>query len=165
MIRSESIRTLYESAGPGSFVRRTYQALGLCDAAGKRHHDRAGNATLVNPKDAQGHEIERFRPDEYSLRDLAESLIGDDWSEQLNPDAIKRTALLEDKRSILEAGTGAITASAFANINAFTAVVAGLLEVSVLEGWKNPQYFADDLMPAENTRMFEGRKAIGVTRA
>jgi hypothetical protein len=54
--------------------------------------------------------------------------------------------------------------SAFANINAFTAVTAGLLEVSIMEGFENPAYIADQLMPAEPTKMFEGRKVIGVTR-
>ena len=67
-------------------------------------------------------------------------------------------------RSILEAGVGAVQPSAFANINAFTAVVAGLLEISIMEGFQLPEFIADQLMPPDNTKMFAGRKVIGTTR-
>lgn len=164
MIRGQSIRGLYESHGPRDFVRHTLVALGLCDRHLRRHYDRAGNQRLVAPSDASGRALDRFRPDEYSFKDLAESIIGHDWAEQLRPDRLQRAALMEAQAPLMEAGNAPVMPSAFANINAFTAVVAGLLEVSVLEGWENPDFIADQLMPAESTKMFEGRKKIGVTR-
>lgn len=167
MIRGSSTKDLFEQHkhAPGRFVRKIYEGLGLVDRRGKRHTDRAGNPRLVAPKDQAGNQLEALRPEEFSLRDLAESIIGEDWADQLRPDRVRQVMLMEERgQGILEAGTGAIAASAFANINAFTAVVAGLLEVKVLEGWQNPAYIADQLMPAEPTKMFDGRKVIGVSR-
>jgi hypothetical protein len=161
-----SVKTLYEGHkdNPGRFVRSLYESLGLCDARGRRHHDRAGNITLKAPKDKSGNVLEPLRPDQFSLLEMAESMIGEDWAEQLRPDRVHRAMLMEERAPILEAGTGAVMPSAFANINAFTASVVGLIEVSMIEGWQNPQFIADQLMPAEATKVFEGRKKIGVTR-
>jgi len=168
MIRGSSLRSLYESHGPAKFVQFVYQGLGLVDANGRRLYDRAGNARRVElvegGKLPNGQAVERFEPSEFSLRELAEAVIGGDWAEQLRPDAVRRAMLVEERRPLVEAGTGAIQATAFANINAFTAVVSGLLEVSTMEGWENPVFIADKLAPAEPTKMFDGRKVIGVTR-
>ena len=166
MIRGSSIKTLYESKGPSGFVRLIHQGLGLIDARGKRRYDRGGNPLLheLRSDPSTGRAADRFRPDEFSLRDLAENTIGPDWAEQLAPDAMRRVMLSEERRPLVEAGTGAVMASAFANINAFTAVVAGLLEVSVLEGWQLPDFIADQLAPVETTKMFDGRKVIGTSR-
>lgn len=167
MIRGSSLRNLYESLGPYRFVRNVYQGLGLVDRAGRRQYDRANNPRLVDLSEGtavNGQRVERFAPAEFSLRDLAESLIGPDWAEQLSPDSVRRVMLLEETRPLLEAGTGAVMASAFANINAFTATVAGLLEVSLMEGWENPAFIMDQIMPAEPTKMFDGRKKIGISR-
>lgn len=164
MIRGQSTRQLYESLGPAPFVRRLYESLGLTDRTGRRNTDRAGNPVLVAPRDRAGNEMPPLSPSEFSLRDLAESLIGSDWADRLNPGTMQRLALMEGQRPLMEAGQGATGPTAFLNINAFTAVVAGLLEVSVMEGWKSPEFIADQLMPAENTKMFDGRKVIGTSR-
>lgn len=168
MLRGTSTKALYEQRGPRGFVSAAFKALGLTDRDDPRHRhrDRAGNQTLRRPRDRAGNELDPLRPEDFSFRDLAESIIGEDWNEQLNPGALQRVAIMEANGvNLLETGgTGALSASAFANINAFTAVVAGLLEVKVMEGWQNPQYIAEQLMPAEATKMFDGRKVIGVSR-
>ncbi len=166
MIRKQSTRQLFESKGPGRFVREMYGYMGLDPNTLKPFRDKFGNAELRSPKDSKGGAMDRLRPDEFSLRNLAESIIGDDWHTQLNPDAVQRIALMESlgHTPLLEASTGAVNATAFANINAFTAVVSGLLEVSIMEAWKSPQFIADQLMPPTDTRMFDGRKVIGTTR-
>lgn len=167
MLHGTSTRQLYQSMGPYRFVSNVFQSLGLTNGKDlrSRHKDRAGNQILKESRDPSGNPIERLCPEDFSLRDLAESIIGEDWADRLNADSIRRVSLMESAGvNLLEAGTGAIDPSAFANINAFTAVVAGLLEVKVLEAWKNPAFIADQLMPAEPTKMFDGRKVIGATR-
>ena len=53
-------------------------------------------------------------------------------------------------------------ASAFANINAFTGAVSGLLEVSILEAYENPEFIGSQLAPVEpsNTRPFGSITAL-----
>ncbi len=161
MIRKQSTKQLYESLGPAPFVRKMYHLCGLANEQGVRYRDHLGRPMLKPPAGD-----DQIRAEEFSLRDLAESLIGEDWNQKLVPDNIQRIALMESMghRPLLEAGEGATGAADFANINAFTAVVAGLLEISVMEGWQNPAFIADQLMPARPTRMFDGRKVIGATR-
>jgi hypothetical protein len=169
MISGHGTRSLYESrkrdGGPGRFVRDMRHMLGLCNSRGNPYRDHVGNSILRDPTDAGGRSIPRLRPSEFGLRDLYEGIIGErDVGRGLHPARVFRASLYEAEHPIMEAGTGAIAASQFADINAFTATVAGLLEVSVLEGFRLPEFIGDKLMPADNTRMFAGRKVIGATR-
>jgi hypothetical protein len=166
MIGKSSTRQMYASLGPARFARQVRHLLGVSDQKGQRYTDRLTEShVLRDPMDSKGAAMgPRLRPTDFSLRDLAECIVGDDWSQKMRPDIMQQASLMEQARPLVEAGTGAVMPSAFADINAFTAVVAGLLEVSVMEGWQNPEFIADQLMPTENTRMFEGRKVIGTTR-
>ena len=168
MIRQQSTKQWYQEAKqsgkPGVFVRDMLHYMGLVDRNGRRYLDHAGNARIQDPVSSTGKPVERFRPSEFSLRDLAESVIGEAWDSKLSPSMTQKAELFGQSFPIMEAGTGAISASQFADINAFTAVVAGLLEISVLEAFRNPDFIADQLMPAQTTRMFDGRKVIGVGR-
>jgi hypothetical protein len=155
-------RSMLESVNGDSrrLVRKLGYLMGATDKEGEAYYDQAGNRIITNPRSAAGGELSRLKPGEFSLRALAESLLGEEQVERhLAPDRQGGfRALLEDN------GAGAVQASAFANINAFTAITGGLLEVSVMEGWQNPMFIADQLAPVDNTRMFEGRKVIGSTR-
>lgn len=169
MISGHGTKALYESrlrdGGPGRFVRDVRHMLGLCDRRGNPYRDAVGNSILRDPVDEHGRPLSRLHPSEFGLKDLYEGIIGGlDVQRGLNPRNVFRASLYEAEHPIMEAGTGAIAASQFANINAFTATVAGLLEVSVLEGFQLPEFIGDKLMPPDNTRMFAGRKVIGVTR-
>lgn len=160
MIGKTSTRQIYEACGnPVKFTRMVYHGLGLCNQAGQRYRDEFGRPMVRPPKEGL-----QLKATEFSLRDLAESIIGEDWARQMSPDTVTRVALQEQERPLLEAGTNAVTATAFANINAFTAVVTGLLEISVMDGWDNPEFIMEQIMPSEKTRMFQGRKVIGTTR-
>lgn len=168
MIARQSTRLLWESKGPRGFVTDVLHLAGLVDRQCRRYPSRNARALheARDPLDSQGKPMPRVPLSEFSLRSLAEGVMGEDWADKLSPDLVRRVVLEAQARAVPEAaGTGAIMASQFADINAFTAVVAGLLEISVLEGWKNPAFIADELAPAESTKMFEGRKVIGVTRA
>lgn len=155
MITKAGCRNLFESVGsdPGRFAVRFNNLLGVCDPSGRRHQDAAGNYRLAPP--AQG--VERIGTAEVSLRALAESLLGEDAVERwLRPNLLRD--VLEDT------GAGAIQASTFANINAFTAATAGLMDAMILEAYQNPDFIGDVLAPPEPSKQFEGRKTIGVSR-
>lgn len=172
MIRKSDIRSLLESTSPAhaasgtrdlkAFVRRFHHLIGLCDVDGNRFRTAVGHSQVRDPKTANGSVLERLKPSEFSLEHLGRGILGDDVFERLyNPDSRELAGL---QRTALEAGEGAVGPSAFANINAFTASVAGLLEVSMLEGWQNPDFIGDKLMPDETSKIFEGRKVIGTGR-
>lgn len=171
MITKQGLRSLLESDGVGGDPRKFGQKLthlmGLTDARGKYHTDRHGNRKLVDPAGQP-----RLRIDEIPVRALMETLLGDDAEgvvrqvraygqmrpllEQANGDWTR--SLIEDNAA------GAVMASQFANINAFTAGVTGLLDVAILEAYENPLFIGDNLAPVEPSKIFEGRKTIGVSR-
>lgn len=160
MITKTGVRNLLESVGGDHrrFARRFNHLLGVTDERGVPYKDAAGNRKLKAP--ASG---EKLATGEVSLRALAESLIGEDGIERwLRPSVLRELA---ESRDVLEdTGAGAVQASAFANINAFTAATAGLLEAMVLEAYQNPLFIGDVLAPPEPSKQFEGRKTIGVSR-
>jgi hypothetical protein len=161
MMNRTAVRSLLESRCGGNrqeFIRRVSHYMGLTDANGRKYLDRAGNPELRNPREGSGSEFPRMRADEFSLRSLWEGLVGEDTIEShCRPNMIER-ALIEDN------GAGAVPASAFADINAWTAVTSGLLEISILEQWRAPEFIGDILCPPKMTKMAEGRKIIGSTR-
>lgn len=154
MIPFSSVRSLMEAKGGGKgFVPWFTHAVGLTDANGNKYLDQAGNQTLRDPAGTK-----RLTPTEFSLGHLGRGIVGHEMFESFyNPDSNK----LQGLRRIMEAGEGAVNASAFANINAFTAVVAGLMEVAILEKYIAPEFITDRIFPAVPSRMFEGRKSIG----
>lgn len=153
MIGKQATKTLYEAKGPREFTVQMYHLLGLTDAQGNPHRDHAGNPKLVNPQ---------LRPQEFSLRDMAEAIIGPYWEQALQPRSRHAALLEETQRPLLEAGPG-LDVTAFQNINAFTGVVGGLIEVRMLEAYQNPSFIMGELMPDEPTKMGSGQKIIGVS--
>ena len=171
MIGRSSTREVYEQfkgdrtkGGRAGFVINMLHSLGLRDRNGDPYLDEGGNALIKNPLDSKGNTIGRYSANQFSLRDLAEGIIGENWPDAFNPSILRRASIFERSNPVLEAGTGAISPSQFADINAFTAVVSGLLEISVLEQFRAPDFIADKLAPVRDTKMFAGRKVIGATR-
>ncbi|VTS03309.1 hypothetical protein [Tuwongella immobilis] len=162
-INATNVRRLFESCAsdPIKAVVGIQHMLGLCDRNGNRYRDSFGRPVLRDPISDTGRQVQRIRPQEFSLAETGRGLLGHSLFEQVYTPG---STWLANNRSLLEASAGAVSASAFANINAFTGTVAGLMEVNILEAWQNPQFIADVLCPSESTRMFEGRKTIGVTR-
>jgi len=162
------IRSLFESRAQQSngrwrFLVEMKHGLGLCDANGNDNRDYAGNRIR---KDA------KLRPEQFSLAELAEGIIGPSWRSLFNPESsglnkfAQAKAILEatnpgDTRALLESTGIGIDPTAFANINTFTSVVGGLVEVKILEAFQNPALIADRLCPAEPTKL-NGQKIIGV---
>ena len=170
-INTMKVRELYESkkhsgAGKLSFLNDIKHGLGLTDSNGSPHRDNAGNHRILN---------QRIKPEQFSIQELAESIVGPSWRNYFDPansSAMARhtvaRSLVEsghpnDTRALLEATGIGIDPTAFSNINAFSAVVGGLIEVKILEAFENPALIADTLMPAEATKL-NGQKVIGVNR-
>lgn len=177
MLTKSDIRTLYESRfdarksrqGRAAFVLRVGHMLGLTDEYGKRFYDDASNQIYKNKIVVEGKEVERIRPTKFSLAQLGRGILGDDLFENLYQPGREAYCSKQHQAAdmfgvLMEAGEAAVGASAFANINAFTGVVAGLLEISIMEGWNAPEFIGDKLATDDNTKMFEGRKVIGVSR-
>lgn len=165
------VRDLYESKGrsPGGkleFLNLIKHGLGLCDSNGSPIRDNAGNHKLAEQK---------IRPENFSIQELAEGIIGSQWRNYFDPanaGAMAKYTLARslvehghpnDTRALVESTGVGLDPTAFANINTFTAVVGGLIEVKILEAFQNPALIADQLMPAEATKL-NGQKVIGVNR-
>lgn len=169
-------RQLYESfVGPNrtnprgrtGFVNQIRHWLGLSDSAGHDYRDQAGNRALRNVQaDTR----------EFDLQEMAIAMIGPDykrWFDPTNPGSLSGVAqhrlLVEsqfgtDRQALLEATGVGVDVSSFSNINAWTSVAGGLIERRILEAFGNPQFIADELMPAEGTKVKEGQKVIGAAR-
>lgn len=162
------MKSLYESRKKQSngrlrFITEMRHGLGLADSAGNDYKDPAGNKQLRDRE---------LLAENFSIAELAEACVGSSWRTLFSPDNrqigdyIRARTLVEsghpnDSKALLESTGIGIDPTAFADINAFTAVVGGLIEVKILESFQNPALIADQLMPAEATRL-NGQKVIGV---
>lgn len=163
------VRDMYEAKGrnPGgklAFLNDIKHGLGLTDTSGSPYRDKAGNPRLSEQK---------LRPEQFSIQELAEGIIGSSWRNYFDPQNAGAMSRYTVARGLVEAGhpndiralvesTGVgLDPTAFANINAFSAVVGGLIEVKILEAFQNPALIADQLMPSEATKL-NGQKAIGL---
>lgn len=166
MIGKQSTKQLFESMGPAAFAKEVRHLLGASDRNGRRYrHATTGEQQRRKPRDSQGREMEALDPHSFSLRDLAEATLGENWQAKMKSPRWQMAVALQEEASVMEdTGAGAVQASQFADINAFTAVVSGLLEISLMDGWENPEFIMDQVMPDVPTRMFDGRKVIGTTR-
>lgn len=161
------LKSLYEgrvkqSGGRWRFATEIRHGLGLCDAQGNDYRDAAGNRILKNAK---------IKPESFSLQEMAEAVVGDSWREVFNPESgslakynVARgmmEATGADARALLESTGFGLDPGAFLNINTYTALVGGLVEVKILEAFQNPSFIADKIMPVEMTKL-NGQKVIGV---
>lgn len=181
MIGASSIRNLWNAYGGGKspkgrrlFENRIRHGLGLCDAEGRAYKDQHGNQIAKPaPNDAA------LSPDEFSLRNLAEGMLGNEGTEIMFGEHRKhdyQRLLAARENLILAYGEGAeatrmaltesssigIDPTAFANTNTFTAVVGGLVERAILGGFENADYIMDDIFATKASKS-NGQKLIGVT--
>lgn len=182
----QKTRNLYESylhrdkegipgvSAPGrarqTFVAHMRHRLGLCDKNGDDYKDRAGNRVLRECPDPQ----HRLRAEDFSFKELMESIVGPGTSNFLADDRTlmewkaSNFAVTErfanDPRALLEAPGVGVSPSAFADINAWTAINSGLIERRILEAFENPMFIGDMICPDEQTRIAEGQKVIGASR-
>jgi len=77
------LRDLFESRsketnGRWRFLTEMRQGLGLCDKEGNDNRDFAGNLVLKD---------RALRPENFSLQELAEAIIGPSWRQLFSPDS------------------------------------------------------------------------------
>lgn len=167
-VNTIKLRDLFESRSKQSngrlrFLTEMKNGLGLCDKAGNDYKDFAGNRILKD---------RHLRAEDFSLAELCEAIVGPTWKNLFNPDS-RELGRYTTARSLVEATGGSraliestgvgVDPTAFLNINTFTSVVGGLVEVKILEAFKNPAFIGDALCPAEPTKL-NGQKIIGVNR-
>lgn len=152
-----------ETNGRWRFLTEMRHGLGLCDKDGNDHKDHAGNRIL---KDA------KIAPESFSLQELAEAVVGSSWRVVFNPEngtmnsytvarGMMESNFTGDPRALVESTGFGLDPGAFLNINTYTALVGGLVEVKILQAFQNPMLIADSIMPVEATKL-NGQKVIGV---
>ena len=119
-----NLKQLYESLGPRQCVGRLKEALG------------------------KG----LLKPEQFSIRELAESFCGHNWVSRLNPKNLDRFSQVD----VLEAGE-AVDVTAFANIT------GQLLYSKIHEGWEQDGMIGDQLFETVSTQ-FDGEKIPGIGR-
>ncbi len=161
MIRGQALRQLVENGGqrnPAALVRHVYEGLGLADANGRRHRTPAGNPDWNKVLEARKNG--GYHPEEFSLRELAEVCCGENWAGKMQGNQTQVALLESDGVQLLEAGP--VVPGDFIDVSALTAVVTGLYEVAMLEGFNRPDIaFADKIAPPDPTKVFGGKKVIG----
>lgn len=173
MISADRLRALYLTRTKGGprgrihFLNEMRHSLGLCNERGVNHSNRHGRQILAEESKR------KFSPEVMNFHLLAEAIIGPGWQKHFDPSRNTETMhRMAQQRSMIaqKHGTGAlleatgvgVDATSFLNINTFSALVGGLVEVKVLEGFENPAFIADQLMPAVPTKL-NGQKIIGTT--
>lgn len=177
------LRKLYESAvgrdaqgrenegGRYRFVTTVRHWLGLCDEDGNDHRDKNGNRTVKLTES-------KFTAEDFNMQEMALSMLGvNTYQQYMNPDNRNSLAGLPAYKSHIafqhpndpialfeNVGVG-VDPSAFADISAWGATTAGLIERKILEQFQNPMYIGDELLPTESTRIGEAQKIIGTSRA
>lgn len=138
MLTKSRIQDFYKKTGPNFAVAFRHH-LGLCDESGQAYRDQNGVQTIRESK-SYG---DRLRPDEISIRALAEGLVGESWAESMNP------------QNLLEAG--GVDPTQFAHITAFNSAIGGAIELKILEGFKNPLFIMDQVFQTVSTK-FDGER-------
>lgn len=91
-----------------------------------------------------------FRPEDFSLRELAESFCGHDWVARLNPRNLGRFSQM----GLMEAGEGV-------DVTAFSNITGQIMYSKIHEGWDQVGMIGDTLFDTVKTQ-FDGEKIPGV---
>lgn len=156
MIGKFQLRRMYEDRkDPRRFVADLREQLGLPKNRYDYHRDHNGVPYLKPPTGGT-----LLRPEEFPLRGLFEAICGEEALGRLDPNQSRGPLNLGALR---ESGPGpGVDPTAFMNISAFNAAVSGLIEVKLLESYKQPEFIGDKLARTVPTRL-NGQKLIGLS--
>jgi hypothetical protein len=147
MLKAKWIRKVFKEAAkyPGGYKAKLRKLLGV--------------ETAEYPEGTAAIRVDRSKAEvgceEISLRELAEEFLGADFVGGLHNPKTSSHFLKG-----LQEATVAVTPSNFQDINAWNATVGGLVEVRVLEGYRLPDYIADEFVETMPTKV-NGGKIIG----
>ncbi|MGH8356223.1 MAG: hypothetical protein ACRESF_01905 [Pseudomonas sp.] len=137
--------------GAMAFVRELHESLGVAVTDQGR---------AIIPLDARGLPVRPknvMRPEEYSLRGLAEAIMGHEFVEDYFHPA-GGNGFDFSNRHLLEA---AIDPTAFVDISTFNLGVAGLVNAKIMERFNAPDYIGVELVEIVPTNQ-NGHKRIGI---
>jgi hypothetical protein len=155
MSRYAAVRRVFEEHAPPS-------ASPEARAAGAQAFARRFRADLGLDVSPMGRPIldpakRKMNANEWSLRGLAESLVGPEWVEGLERGA-------HGGQMVFEAGgVASMVPGQFPNVSAYLGSVTGLLDAAVLEGYQRPGYIIDELVETLPSKTRQ-RKMIGTGR-
>lgn len=170
MMNFAELKSFWESdcksgAAKLNAVNNIRHLMGLCDEKGHDYKDHVGNRVIRNQK---------MKAEEFSLAGLGEAICGyEGFRKAFNPEnnmlSARQTLLSSfvesqnpgDRAALFESTGVGLDPSGFQNINAYTILTSGLMEIKVLEAFQNPAYIADTIMPSEATKL-NGQKVIGL---
>lgn len=115
----------------GQSLREMYESLGPVECVG-----------LLR----EGLDKGEFKPEDFSLRELAESFCGYEWVKRLNPRNVQRFAQL----SVMEAGEGV-------DVSAFSDITGQILYTRIMDGWKQAVANVEKLVETVPTQ-FDGER-------
>jgi len=123
-MNGQNLKTLYESLGPRGCVHKLSKLLGE----------------------------KKLRPDEFSIKELAESFCGTRWVQRLHPGNTGRFTT----RSLMEAGDGV-------DVSAFSNITGQLIFSKIHEGWEQVATIGDEIFETVPTKL-DGEKIPGIGR-
>lgn len=137
--------------------------IGLCDKQGRPNLD-ANGVPFLDPK-------AELRPNEVSMVQLTEALIGDNWRDVLGTrvghgsgrdwrDELASGSYSHGRRHLSEADSGAMGPSAFMNVAAWTGAIAGLYAAQFLDGYAAPEYKIRKLFPDRKAEIWQGGQRL-----
>jgi hypothetical protein len=133
--------------GPVAFRRHLHSILGLTENLETHEPMIDLNARTVNAKD-------------FDLAEVARELLPAEFQGLGN--VRKAFQLAEQMRplALAEAEGGAVGASHFAHISAFSDTIGGLIDAIIFEGYQSPEFIGDELVETRDARV-QGGYAIG----
>lgn len=126
----------YGPNGPEVFVRKMCEQLGLIDGKGRSYWDDNRGWITLNPD-------RKLESTSISLEDWTYAVLGPECRTYLDPQQGGNSFL--DQAWLKENAAPAIGPSALANVTAWKAGIAGLLQAAVLEQLDDPQFVCADL--------------------
>lgn len=156
MIKASSVRKMLKEAGSGRKFKETlHRQLGI------RYNPRTQQRYIDKPE---------IGVDEFSIRELSEHFLGQQFVSELHGGGMSSSAAqtlqkasTAQERALFEDIAG-VDPTAMQDINAYTATVAGLVEVKLLEGYRSPEFIGDKLVEVMPRRQ-NGGKMIGIPYA
>jgi len=121
--------------------------------------DSRNNFAIQNPS---------AKPHDFSLLELAQAFLGDNWAYEIKAALNPNMALLERATNphVFEAGPGGVSSVVpgnIPNVSAFLGSVSGLLDAQILQGYRKPDYICNDLCSTLPTKTRQTR-LIGLGR-
>lgn len=151
----EEVRDRYKQCvaakAPKMIAVKVAEALGLCDAGGRRYFDRFGRPCLADKP--------KHRPADFHPKVLAEAIIGHDWERQLGLDQ-GDAHVFPIRKWLSEAEATPIGPSQWQNIAAWSSTVGGLMQAQFLEAYQEHEFDLPDLFATRPPIFWQGGERI-----